>query len=101
MVKPLEIESVWVHYAKLILGVLISKYFFYNVICNNKLKKVTTGKSVLGGDFNVVIDTDIDLMRNALSPYNNYGAEALRDLIVDKDLVDTHREQIGAQHEYT
>ena len=55
------------------------------------LRRVTTRNSILAGDFNVVLDEALDLHREALSYYSNYGSAQLRGLIVDKELIDLHR----------
>ena len=51
----------------------------------------------MGIDANCVPDTTVDVKRDARSPYENRGADILRDAIDQKGLIDVVREVIGSE----
>ena len=66
-----------------------------------KLKKHTTKSSIIGGDFQNVLDSGLDLRRTATTPYENGGAEILRTTISSNDLEDEIRNSLGIGFDYT
>ena len=54
-----------------------------------------TRRTILGIDANCVPDTAADLKRDANTPYDNKGADILRDAVDEKGLVDVVREVLG------
>ena len=65
------------------------------------LKKIVTKNSILGGDFQNVLDILLDLRRTATSPYENGGSEILRDIISTCNLTDEIRMGLGLGFDYT
>ena len=58
-----------------------------------KLTDHVTRKSILGGDFNVILDETLDYISASQNKYsNNQGAEELRTLVTSKGLRDVFRE---------
>ena len=66
-----------------------------------RLGRTLTTRTVLGIDANCVPDVNIDLKRDATSPYPNQGADILRDAIDAKGLSDVARETIGTEPYFT
>ena len=66
-----------------------------------KLKSHATKTTILGGDFQNVLDVGLDLKRTATSPYENGGAEILREIIVKNDLDDEIRNGLGLGFDFT
>ena len=58
-------------------------------------------KTILAGDFNCVLDTDLDLKRDGKSPYENKGASQLRKLVEANGLRDDIREGLGLGFDHT
>ena len=50
----------------------------------NKRSKHT----ILGGDFNCVLDESLDLLRDATSPYDNHGHDQLKQMTETRHLED-------------
>ena len=60
-----------------------------------------TRRSVIGIDANCVPDMAIDLKRASTSPYDNRGADTLRDIVDSKCLHDVVREVVGKEAIFT
>ena len=67
----------------------------------NKLKKHVTKSTILGGDFQNVLDVSLDLRRTANSAYENGGAEILRTIISENELEDEIRNGLGLGFDFT
>ena len=57
--------------------------------------------TLMGIDANCVLDTDLDLDRNAKTEYTNNGAEAYASVLAKLDLTDVAREHLGEGRMYT
>ena len=60
-----------------------------------QIRRALNGSTVLGIDANCVIDTELDVARNATTPYRNIGTAELASIIADHDLTDIARENLG------
>ena len=65
---------------------------------NNFLSRRATKNTVLGIDANCVPDTELDLRRDANTPYENSGRDELEEIIHDKNLLDVAREFLGTDN---
>ena len=66
-----------------------------------KLRPKINKRTVLAGDFNCVLDVDLDLRRDATCPYENEGHEELRSIVVNNELTDEIRRSLGSEFEFT
>ena len=60
-----------------------------------------TPTSILTGDFNCVLDLDLDLRRDAMSPYDNSGSDELMNIVTKNRLNDEMRASLGLHFEFT
>jgi hypothetical protein len=67
----------------------------------NALEPLITKRTVMGIDANSVPDPSLDLKRDATSPYENEGWDALQDAIEKGGLIDAAREQLGSDPFFT
>ena len=66
-----------------------------------KLAPKINKRTVLAGDFNCVLDVDLDLRRDATCPYENKGHEELRSIVATNELTDEIRRSLGSEFEFT
>jgi len=67
----------------------------------NWLRRNITDDTYIGGDWNCVPDTTLDVDSNNPLGYKNTGISILNDIIVSKKLIDERREQLGNEKEFT
>ena len=67
--------------------------FFQNL--NKKGHRFINRHTILGIDANCVPDVSLDRQSNAVSPYNNTGADTLNHVIASLGLIDVAREYLG------
>eukprot|EP00966_Prymnesium_polylepis_P086440 2001045-Prymnesium_polylepis.1 len=68
----------------------------------NTLRQKLSSDTVVGGDWNTVSDTTLDIVRSS-NPlgYQNRGAALLATIMGEHGLTDERREQLGNEREYT
>ena len=67
----------------------------------NDLIPLIDKDTILGGDFNCVTDTSLDLRRDSASPYSNEGADTINAATAAHNLRDETRISAGNEFVYT
>ena len=73
-----------------------SRLDFYNT-----LRQKLTANTIVGGDWNTVSDTTLDVRSSNPLGYENRGATLLATVMGEHGLTDERREQLGSEREYT
>ena len=65
------------------------------------LRNRITEDTIIGGDWNTVTDKTLDVKSRDPLGYDDRGGRLLSEIMIEKQLVDERREQLGNDAEYT